>query len=235
MFSLTLFVSAGLLFLVQPMVAKFVLPLFGSTPAVWTASLLFFQATLLLGYVYAHVSTTRLGVRRAAALHGALLFLPLLVLPLRVPEQVGALAVEAPALALLGLLAVTVGLPFFVVSSTAPLLQRFLAGTDHPAGRDPYFLYRASNLGSMLGLLAYPFLVEPVLRLPEQGRAWSAGYAVLALLGLACVAVVVRIAVPDGPPASRGGSPNEPLSSPSNCWPSAAATSPGRRSSISIR
>ncbi len=192
LFSATLFLSAGLVFLVQPMFAKFVLPLFGSTPAVWNTSMLFFQTTLLAGYLYAHESTRRLGVRRQAAGHLGVLLVPLLVLPIAVPEGWIPPADSNPVPWLLGLLAVAVGLPFFVVSTTAPLLQRWLAATDHPAAADPYFLYRASNLGSVLGLLAYPVVVEPSLRLAEQGRLWSGGYALLVVLVLACAAVVWR-------------------------------------------
>ena len=192
LFSATLFVSAGLMFLVQPMFAKFILPLFGSTPAVWNASMLFFQTVLLAGYLYAHETTRRLGVHRQAALHVGLLLLPLLVLPIGVPDDFVPHAQGNPVFALLGLMAVAVGLPFFVVSTTAPLLQRWLAGTDHPAGADPYFLYRASNLGSVLGLLAYPLAVEPSLRLADQGRLWSAGYLLLVALVLVCAGVVWR-------------------------------------------
>jgi len=207
LFSATLFVSAGLTFLVQPMFAKFVLPLFGSTPAVWNTSMLFFQTTLLAGYLYAHESTRRLGVRRQTALHLGVLLVGLLVLPIGVPDDWIPSADGSPVPLLLGLLAVAVGLPFFVVSTTAPLLQRWLAATDHPAGGDPYFLYRASNLGSVLGLLAYPLLVEPSLRLAEQGRLWSAGYGLLVLLVLACAAVVWRS--PRGRDAPAGGAGDE--------------------------
>ena len=192
LFSVTLFLSAALVFLVQPMFAKFILPLFGSTPAVWNASLLFFQTTLLAAYLYAHESTRRLGVRRQAALHVGVLMVPLLVLPIGVPSDWLPPAESNPVPALLGLLAVAVGLPFFVVSTTAPLLQRWLAATSHPAAADPYFLYRASNLGSVLGLLAYPLAVEPALRLAEQGRVWSAGYGLLVLLVVACAVVTWR-------------------------------------------
>jgi hypothetical protein len=192
LFSATLFLSAGLMFLVQPMFAKFILPLFGSTPTVWNASMLFFQTTLLAGYLYAHESTRRLGVRRQAALHVGVLLLPLLVLPVGVPDDWIPPASSNPVLSLLGLLAIAVGLPFFVVTTTAPLLQRWLSATDHPAAADPYFLYRASNLGSVLGLLGYPLLMEPSLRLAEQGRVWSAAYGVLVVLVLACAVILWR-------------------------------------------
>ena len=156
LFSLTLFLSAALLFAVQPLIAKLVLPLLGSTPAVWTASLMFFQASLLAGYVYAHASSAGLGARRAAAVHLALLPLPVLVLPLGIPEGWTPPAEANPVGWLLTLLLVLVGLPFFVISASAPLLQRWLAATSHPAAHDPYFLYRASNVGGMVGLLGYP-------------------------------------------------------------------------------
>jgi hypothetical protein len=192
LFAAALVVSAGLVFWVQPMVAKFVLPLYGSTPAVWNTSLVFFQATLLLAYLYAHLSTRRLGARRQALVHVAVVLVPLAFLPLAVPSHYRPPAEGVQVLSLLGLLVVTVGVPFFVVSSTAPLLQRWLSETDHPAGIDPYFLYRASNLGSVIGLLAYPLAVEPNLRLDDQGWLWSGGYAVLALLLVACVAALWR-------------------------------------------
>ncbi|MGI8595239.1 MAG: spermidine synthase [Solirubrobacteraceae bacterium] len=191
LFSVTMFVSAALVFLIQPMFAKFILPLFGSTPSVWNASLVFFQTALLGAYLYAHESTRRLGARPQAALHMGLLALGLLVLPIGVPELVPP-PDSSPVPQLLGLLAVTVGLPFFVVSTTAPLLQRWLADTDHPAAADPYFLYRASNLGAVLGLLAYPLALEPSMRLAEQGRLWSVGYGLLGALVVVCGVVVWR-------------------------------------------
>ena len=226
LFSVTLFVSAGLTFLVQPMFAKFVLPLFGSTPAVWNTSMLFFQTTLLAGYLYAHASTRRLGARRQAAVHVAILLVPLLVLPIGVPEGWVPPADSNPVPWLLGLLAVAVGLPFFVVTTTAPLLQHWLAATDHPAAADPYFLYRASNLGSVLGLLGYPLAVEPSLRLAEQGRLWSVGYGLLVVLVLACAAVLWRS--PREPAAAGAGdeakpAAADPLPMPGSDSPAGAA------------
>jgi hypothetical protein len=192
LYSATLVLSAALLFSVQPMAARLALPLFGSTPAVWTTALLFFQALLLAGYAYAHAAVARLGVRRAAVLHVALLLLPLAVLPVAVPAGFAPPPDQSPVLWLLLLLSATVALPFFVVAATAPLLQRWLAGTRHPAARDPYFLYRASNIGSIAGLLTYPLVVERVLGLGEQGRWWSLGYAVLLLLVLGCAVALWR-------------------------------------------
>ncbi|MEY2441682.1 MAG: hypothetical protein QOJ46_1108 [bacterium] len=223
LFSATLFISAGLTFLVQPMFAKFILPLFGSTPAVWNTSMLFFQTTLLAGYLYAHASTRRLGVRRQAAVHLGVLLVPLLVLPIAVPDGWIPPADSNPVPWLLGLLVVAVGLPFFVVSTTAPLLQRWLAATDHPAAADPYFLYRASNLGSVLGLLAYPVVVEPSLRLAEQGDLWSGGYALLVVLVLACAAVVWRS--PRG--SAAAGSEGDAVAAPAIASDASPAASPG--------
>jgi hypothetical protein len=189
-FTVTLFLSSGLLFLLEPMFAKMVLPLLGSVPAVWNTSVLFFQAMLLAGYAYAHVTTQWLGPRRQAVLHSMLLLVPLIVLPVAVPS--GWVPRGDPVGWLLLVLLVAVGLPFFVVSSTAPLMQRWFAGTGHPAAADPYFLYRASNLGSAVALLGYPILIEPTLRLPDQARAWSMGYLVLIGLSVACGALIWR-------------------------------------------
>jgi len=218
LFSVTIFVSASLLFLVEPMFAKFILPLFGSTPAVWTGSMMFFQMALLIGYLYVHATTAWLGARKQAVLHLAVVLLPLLVLPLTVPADQWAPSSEAnPIFLLLGLLLVSVGLPFFAISTTNPLVQKWLADTDHPAARDPYFLYRASNLGSIIGLLGYPLLVERELTLDTQGIVWSVGYGLLLLLVLASAVMLWRSPRPSiaegeeseplaGDPVSGGGS-----------------------------
>jgi hypothetical protein len=197
LFASTLFVGAFLLFCVQPMMARMILPLLGGSPAVWNTCMVFFQAALLAGYAYAHAATARLGPRLQFVLHVGLLSLPLLVLPVAIPQSaVGSLPHEAsPVLWLLGVLLLSVGLPFFVVSTTAPLLQKWFAGTAHPAARDPYFLYGASNLGSMLALLGYPTLVEPYLSLQQQSWFWAAGYGLLVLLTLGCMAAVWRTRV----------------------------------------
>ncbi|HEX8648722.1 MAG TPA: fused MFS/spermidine synthase [Thermoleophilaceae bacterium] len=214
LYSATLAVSAGLVFMLQPMFARFVLPMLGGTPAVWTTAMLFFQTVLLLAYVYAHWSTHRLGARRQAALHMALVAAALLVLPIGVPDGWTPPAGGSPIPWLLLLLVVAVGLPFFVVSSTAPLLQSWLASTDHPDADDPYFLYRASNLGSVLGLVAYPLLVEPRLTLGEQSWLWSGGFALLWALLVGCAVVLWRARpapgarpVPGADPASGADAP----------------------------
>jgi hypothetical protein len=204
LFALTLLVAAALVFLVQPMVAKLVLPVLGGSPAVWTTCMVFFQAALLAGYAYAHATTAWLGARRQAVLHAALLTLALTFLPVALPrDRAHAPAPEAnPIPWLLGLLMATVGVPFVVVSTTAPLLQRWFSRTGDPAAHDPYFLYGASNLGSMLALLGYPLVVEPNVPLAEQGRLWSAGFALLVVLTWTCAAIVWRSAT--GVPPADG-------------------------------
>jgi hypothetical protein len=181
----TLFLSAMLLLLVEPMVGKMVLPMLGGSPAVWNTCMVFFQAMLLAGYLYAHVSTTVLGSRKQAGLHLVLMVATFLVLPVLVKKDLAPSGEDNPVIGVLFLLTVAVGLPFFVVSASAPLLQKWFASTDHPAARDPYFLYAASNLGSMLAPPAYLFLLEPHLRLAQQSLFWTLGYGLLlALTGL---------------------------------------------------
>ncbi len=191
LFAATIFLGALLLFLVQPMVARMLLPSLGGSPAVWNTCMLFFQAALLAGYAWAHWGTRRLGPRRLAIAHIVALALPIIALarwgPPPSPPQ-GA----SPILYLLGAFALTVGLPFLLVSTTAPLLQRWFAATDHPAAKDPYFLYAASNAGSLLALVAYPGLIEWTLGLDAQRRAWSIGYVALALLVAACALTTLR-------------------------------------------
>jgi len=184
-FALTLFASAMLLFLVEPMIGKMILPLLGGTPAVWNTCMVFFQAILLLGYGYAHLSTSWLGSRKQAGLHLLLLLAPFTVLPL-VIDRGFIKGDENPIVLVLMILSLSVGLPMFVVSASAPLLQKWFASTSHPAAKDPYFLYGASNLGSMLALIAYPVVVEPFLRLGQQSIDWTIGYAILAALTAAC-------------------------------------------------
>ncbi len=186
LFTVTLFVSAGLLFLVQPMLARMVLPLLGGTPAVWNTCMVFFQAVLLVGYAYAHMGPALLGYRRHALLHLAVLVLPFFVLPITIPPSWQTPSTSYPVAWLLGLLVVAAGLPFFAVACNAPLLQRWFAGTGHSAAHDPYFLYAASNLGSLLALLGYPFVIEPALKLQDQSRFWLIGYGVLVVLASIC-------------------------------------------------
>ena len=186
LYSATLFAAAALLFLLEPFFAKLVLPRFGGAPAVWNTCMMFFQASVLLGYLYSHVATRVLPARVQVAVHVALLLLPLAVLPLAIPEGWTAVPDGSPVWSLLGLSATVVGLPFLVVSTTAPTLQRWFATLGHHQARDPYFLYAASNAGSIGALVAYPFIVEPAFSLADQARLWSWGYAVVAVLIALC-------------------------------------------------
>ncbi len=185
-FTLTIFTSATLLFLIQPMFARMVLPLLGGAPAVWNTAMVFYQAVLLAGYGYAHLSTKWLPNRWQIALHGSLVLLPLLVLPIGIPRDWTPPTQTNPLPWLLLLLLVAVGTPFFVVSTSGPLLQRWFARTGHRNAADPYFLYAASNLGSMLALITYPVLIEPYLRLQDQSTIWAAGYLLLSVLVMGC-------------------------------------------------
>jgi hypothetical protein len=171
----TVFLSAFLLFLVQPMIARRILPWFGGAASVWTTCMLFFQSLLLAGYYYAH-RLERLP--RAGRFHAAVLILSVLMLPLLViasPPTSG-----NPAVAVLAILAIWVGGPYLVLSSTGPLVQAWY--TREFPGRTPYRMYAISNLGSMLGLLAYPLFIEPLIGTTQQLRFWSSAYVVFALL-----------------------------------------------------
>lgn len=170
------FLGSGLLFLVQPMVARMLLPLAGGTPSLWNTSLVFFQLVLLAGYGFAHLSTRRLGMRLHPLLQIALLAIPVLVLPVSVSDSWRLPGDQSPALWVLAVLALAVGLPFFALSTSSPTLQRWFAATDHPAAANPYFLYAAGNLGSVLALVSYPFVVEPLLSISAQARLWTALY-----------------------------------------------------------
>jgi hypothetical protein len=194
LYAATLFLSSALLFLVQPMFARMLLPLLGGAPAVWNTCVVFFEAMLLAGYVYAHVTIKCLGVRRQAALHLGLLLLPLGVLPIAAASGWNPPGGGNPIPWLLGVSLTSVGAPIFVVAATAPMLQKWFATTAHPAARDPYFLYGASNLGSIGALLAYPALLESRLRLATQSRLWTAGYAALVVLTVACATALWRAA-----------------------------------------
>ncbi|HVX15257.1 MAG TPA: fused MFS/spermidine synthase [Pirellulales bacterium] len=195
LFAVTLFSAAALLFLVEPMIGKMLLPYFGGAGAVWNTCLAFFQAALLAGYGYAHALTRWRRPRAQLVVHLALLALPWLVLPLVVQADWAPRGGTDPILPLLGMLCATVALPFFVVASTAPLLQQWFAATRHRQAADPYYLYAASNAGSMLGLIAYPFFVEPRFTLGDQSRLWTVGYAVLSALVVACIVMAWRAGV----------------------------------------
>ena len=189
---LAMFVSATLLFLVEPMLAKMVLPMLGGSPAVWNTCLVFFQAVLLAGYLYAYAVTKWLGRRGQIVAHILLALTAFAVLPLHIPAGWTPPTESNPVFWVLGMLAVTVGLPFFILSGSTPLLQRWFAQSQHSAAKDPYFLYAASNVGSMVGLLGYPFLLEPALRLGTQSRLWMFGYMAYIALIVTCGALIWR-------------------------------------------
>jgi hypothetical protein len=191
-YATTLFLSAALMFLVQPMFGKMVLPLLGGSPAVWNTVVVFCQGILLLGYLYAHLTARWLGIRRQALLQCFVIFLPLLLLPIGIPEGQAPPAVDNPVPWLLALLTMALGLPFFVVATISPMLQKWFSSTDHPAAGDPYFLYAASNTGSLMGLLGYPVLMEPYFKLQIQGWVWGVGYGLLIVLTLICAVTVLR-------------------------------------------
>lgn len=194
LFVATIFLSAALLFAVQPMFTKMVLPRLGGAPAVWSVAMVFFQATLLAGYAYAHGLTRLARPSAGLAIHLAVMIAALFVLPLAIAQGWGAAPQRGEAFWLLGLFAVSIGPPFFALSANAPLLQAWFARTDHPRAANPYFLYAASNVGSFLALISYPLALEPLTRLTDQSRAWSVGFGILILLIAACGVVFVRAA-----------------------------------------
>jgi len=187
LFTVAIFLAATLLFMVQPLAGKMLLPVVGGSPAVWTTCMLFFQAALLAGYLYSHLVTTRLPIKVQVGLHAGLILVAIAWLPFAPP------ATEPPATgagALLGWLLTTlgtsVGVPFLLVSTSGPLLQRWFSNTDDPSAKDPYFLYAASNLGSAVGLLGYPFLLERQFNISGQSFVWFAMYVLLSMLLVAC-------------------------------------------------
>ncbi len=175
LYGLTIFASAFLLFLLQPITAKQILPWFGGSAAVWTTCLVFFQTALLAGYAYSDLAVNRLPPRRQVTLHSALLVLSLALLPIIPAVHWKPTGTENPSWLILGLLGATIGLPYFLLSTTSPLVQAWFARAR--PGASPYRLFALSNLASMLGLLCYPMLVEPWTRTREQAIGWSVAYA----------------------------------------------------------
>jgi hypothetical protein len=191
-FSGTLFVSAALLFSLQPMFAKMVLPALGGTPAVWAVSMCFFQVMLLAGYCYAYLLNRFVPIYWAPAVHGLVLVLAVVVLPVGLPASASEPPPGGEYLWLIGVLASGVGLPFFAVSATAPLLQAWFTHTGNPHSADPYFLYGASNVGSLLALVSYPIVIEPLVGLSAQSQIWAFVFIALALMIAACAVQMVR-------------------------------------------
>jgi hypothetical protein len=182
LYACTIFLSAFLLFQVQPLIAKMILPWFGGSAAVWTACVLFFQLLLLFGYLYAHWSIRYLRPKAQTIMHLALLGASMLMLPAIPNPGWKPTGGEDPTLRIFGLLGATIGLPYFLLSTTGPLIQAWFVRERAAPGATPYRLYALSNLGSMLALLTYPILVEPYLATRTQGFGWSAGYVAFVLL-----------------------------------------------------
>src|SRR5690606_24813989 len=205
-FAVAIFTSASLVFLVQPMATKLVLPLLGGSPSVWNTAMVFFQAALLAGYLYAHLLQRIPSVRWQAMTHLALLAAAAVFLPLSITETLGDPDPAAPIGWLLGALLLSVGAPFAILSATAPLLQAWYARArvGRPDGANPYVLYAASNLGSFLALLAYPVLIEPLASLSGQRIGWTVGYGVFAAM-----IVVLAVLLPRGLGAARTAASDE--------------------------
>ncbi len=201
LFVTAVFASAGLVFLVEPMIAQLLLPRLGGSPAVWNTSLAFFQTALLLGYGYAHLLQKLGAIHRQMIAHLMVLVAAGLVLPLHISGLLGASSTDHPVLWLLGVLTLSIGAPFATLSATAPLLQAWFGrAVSH---REPYALYAASNLGSLLALLAYPFVLQPLAGLAAQALAWSLGYGAFILLVVILGAVLWRL--PQVAPLARAG------------------------------
>src|SRR6185436_3711590 len=178
-FIAAIFVSAALLFAVQPMFTKMVLPRLGGAASVWSVAMVFFQTTLLAGYAYAHLLTRFVPGRNSIIVHVAVMVVACFALPLHIASGWGRPPQVGEAIWLLGLFTVSIGLPFFALAANAPLLQAWFARTDHPSAKNPYFLYAASNAGSFLALLSYPLVVEPFIRLGSQTWFWTVGFYML--------------------------------------------------------
>lgn len=190
LYAATIFVSAFLLFLVQPIMAKQILPWFGGSANVWTMCLVFFQTTLLLGYAYADLVVRQTSGRTQLRLHVALLLVSCLLLPIVPGAHWKPLGTESPSLLILALLGATIGLPYFLLSTTSPLVQAWFARRF--PGRSPYRLFALSNLASMLALIGYPIVLEPWVTTRSQSYGWSAAYVVFVLLCAACAWLSLR-------------------------------------------
>src|SRR5579864_9096334 len=187
-----IFLSALLLFSVQPLFTKMVLPRLGGSPAVWSVAMVFFQTLLLAGYAYAHLLMRIRNRVIPVAIHILLLLVAMASLPLSIASGWGDPPTSGYAFWLLGLFAVSIGLPFLALAANNPLLQAWFVRTGHPAGPDPYFLYASSNIGSFLALLSYPVLLEPMFTLHTQDVMWTWGYGLLIVLIAACGVLLLR-------------------------------------------
>jgi len=205
-FAITIFISAFLLFQVQPVIARYILPWYGGSPAVWSTCMLFFQVGLLVGYSYAHVISKYLATKKQVIVHFVLLGLSLLLLPITPSEALKPDSVDSPAVDIIFLLFSTVGIPYILVSSTGPLLQQWF-NKQYP-DKSPYRLYSLSNLGSLLALLTYPFIVEPNLGLNTQTIVWSIGYGVF-ILACGWTGLTLYKSVSNLPPTIKKVEPTE--------------------------
>lgn len=214
LYAASVFLSAFLLFLLQPMLARMLLPVFGGSPAVWNTCMVLFQALLLAGYAYAHGTLTWFGERRQRTIHGGLLVVSLAFLPRALSNAPlsGGAAVLPPVLLVLATVAISAGVPFFVLSTNSSLTQRWFSLSGLDGAHDPFWLYAASNAGSLAALLGYPLVVEPLIGLRAQLRWWSAGYVGFVVLS------VVTMGLP-GRAASRAGAPETRVVTEPIAWP----------------
>src|SRR5262244_3886613 len=223
-FAAAITLSAALVFMVQPMFTKMVLPRFGGAPSVWSVAIVFFQAALLAGYAYAYWLTRYAGGRVSVAIHLAVTIAAACALPLSIAAGWDRPPEAAQALWLIGLFTASIGLPFFALAANSPLLQAWFARTDHPAAKDPYFLYAASNVGSFLALVSYPIVIEPFVRLGDQAWWWSIGFCFLIALLAGCGAL--RWRAPDED-ARAGAADAPPTWKDAGFWVARAAVPAG--------
>lgn len=223
LFTATTLLSSFLLFFIQPMFAKMALPLLGGAPSVWAVALLFFQGALLVGYGYAHLLVRFVPARFTGYVHLALCALAVLALPIAIPPSWTEPPLTDPYFWQLGLFAVAIGLPFVAVSANAPLLQAWFARTGQADSTDPYFLYAASNLGSLVALLGYPFLFEPTFGLKALAGLWTSGFATLALALAACFLVVRKAAAIGAEHSEAEANPATTSGRGAPDWPERAA------------
>jgi len=212
-YTAAIFTSALLLFSVQPLFTKMVLPRLGGSPAVWSVAMVFFQSLLLGGYLYAHFLMQIRNRKVVVGIHCLLLVIALVTLPLSIASGWGTPPQSGYAFWLLGLFAVSIGLPFFALAANNPLLQAWFVRTGHPSGPDPYFLYASSNIGSFLALLSYPVLLEPMFTLRTQNLIWTAGYGLLIALIAGCGVLLLR-----SPVSAMGEAAGEEVDAPAPDW-----------------
>ena len=193
LFGLTIFISSALLFLVEPMIARMLLPMLGGTPAVWNTCVVFFQTTLFAGYLYTYATTRWLRPRMQAVVHAVLWLVSVATISSALSVDVMP-TIGSPILWLFGALITSVGMPFFLLSTSSPMLQQWLANNRREPSADPYVLYAAGNVASLMALLSYPLILEPRLRLGEQRAVWVLGYAALTILTVSCAVMMTRAA-----------------------------------------